>query len=204
MGSKVKMCHIFNIFKMLLLLQITKHGNVTYAYATSRYLLQILLVYNFIGVNWGHMGQILFLRKIQLLVQITWYGLVTKHSLYIKPNLPRTLLKGPVSSGFRLTYFFLAVSFFLLSSSSHNLLLLPHALSDFDQTWSEWPVGDQLQNYQQFDLKGQIGVTGVKKVIFTENATPPTCFIGFWRNLVKSINGWVATKGVNSLTSKVM
>ena len=29
-------------------------------------------------------------------------------------------------------------SFFpLLSSSSHNLLLLPHALSDFDKTWSE-------------------------------------------------------------------
>ena len=33
---KVKMCHIFNIFKMLLLLQIKKHGNVTYAYASSR------------------------------------------------------------------------------------------------------------------------------------------------------------------------
>ena len=35
------------------------------------------------------------------------------------------------------------------------------------------------KSYQQFDLKGHVGVTGVKKVIFTENATPPTCFIGF-------------------------
>ena len=38
-GSKVKMCHIFKIFKMQLHLQIKSHGNVTHAYA-SRYLLQ--------------------------------------------------------------------------------------------------------------------------------------------------------------------
>ena len=94
------MCHIFNIFKMLLLLQIKKHGNVTYAFASSRNLLQILLVKNFIRVNLGHRGQMFFLRKIHLLVQITWYGLVTHtmHSFYITPNLPRTLLKGAVSS----------------------------------------------------------------------------------------------------------
>ena len=124
---------------------------------------------------------------------------------------------------FRLTYFFLAISFFLLSSSffffllltiCFFLLLLPHALSDFDQTWSEWPLGESLQklstvwpqrscrghrgqkghfkekcyssymvhriltklgqnnqqasgykSYQQFDPKGHVGVTGVKKVI---------------------------------------
>ena len=112
--------------------------------------------------------------------------------------------------------FLVAISFFL---SSHNLLLLPHALSDFDQTWSEWPVGDQLQklstvwsqrscrghrgqkghfygkcyssymlywilkklgqkhqwisgykSYQQFDLKGHVEVTGVKKVTNFQNA----------------------------------
>ena len=33
------------------------------------------------------------------------------------------------------------------------------------------------KSYQQFDLKGHVGVTGVKKVIFTENATPPTHYI---------------------------
>ena len=118
--------------------------------------------------------------------------------------------------GFRLTYFFLAISFFL---SSHNLLLLPHASCDFDQTWSEWPVGEWLQklstvwpqrscrghrgqkghfygkcyssymlywilkklgqkhqwisgykSYQQFDLKGHVEVTGVKKVTNFQNA----------------------------------
>ena len=126
---------------------------------------------------------------------------------YMPPNFTRALRKGAVSS---------AISFFL---SSHNLLLLPHALSDFDQTWSEWPVGDQLQklstvwsqrscrghrgqkghfygkcyssymlywilkklgqkhqwisgykSYQQFDLKGHVEVTGVKKVIYFQNA----------------------------------
>ena len=48
-----------------------------------------------------------FLRKIHLLVQITWYGLVTHtmHSFYITPNLPRALLKGAVSS-FKLFFLF--------------------------------------------------------------------------------------------------
>ena len=150
--------------------------------------------------------------------------------------------------GFRLTYFFLR---FL--SFSHNLLLLQHAWSDFDQTWSEWPVGEWLQklstvwpqrscrghrgqkghfkgkcyssymvhriltklgqnnqqasgykSYQQFDLKGHVGVTEVKKAILKENATPPTWFIGFWRNLVRITSRQVATKVINSLTLKVM
>ena len=59
---------------MLLLLQIKKHGNVTYAYASSRYLLQILLVYNFIGVNWGHMGQRFFYEKYHFLYRL--HGMV--------------------------------------------------------------------------------------------------------------------------------
>ena len=41
----------------------------------------------------------------------------------------------------------------------------------------QWVSG--YKYYQQFDLKGHVGVTGVKKVFFMENATPPTCFIGF-------------------------
>ena len=123
---------------------------------------------------------------------------------YMPPNLPRALGKGAVSS------------FFL---SSHNLHLLPHAWSDFDQTWSEWPVGKWLQKlcfvwpqrscrghrgqkchffyrkcyssfmfywifttldqndqwisgykmYQQFDLKGHVEITGVKKVNHVKN-----------------------------------
>ena len=128
----------------------------------------------------------------------------------IPPNLARALPKGTVSSlSFFLSFFFLL---------SHNLLLLPHAWSDFDQTWSEWPVGKWLQklstvwpqrscrghrgqkghfhgkcyssymhhwiftklgqnnqqacgykSYQQFDLKGHVGVTGVKKVNHVKN-----------------------------------
>ena len=105
--------------------------------------------------------------------------------------------------GFRLTYFFLAISFFLLLLLTicfffHMLYQILTKLGQNDQ----WVTN--YKSYQQFDLKGHVGVTGVKKVILTENATPPTCFIGFWRNLVKSINGWVATKVINSLTSKVM
>ena len=52
------------------------------------------------------MGQILFLRKIQLLVQITWYGHETIHSFYINPNLTRALLKGAVSIFFFFFFFF--------------------------------------------------------------------------------------------------
>ena len=75
--------------------------------------------------------------------------------------------------GFRLTYFFLAISFFLLSSSffffllltiCFFLLLLPHALSDFDQTWSEWPLGESLQKlstvWPQRSCRGHRGQKG--------------------------------------------
>ena len=71
-------------------------------------------------------------------------------------------------------YLFLSCGFFpplssvLFLLSYYNLFLLPHALSDFDQTWSEWPVGNSYKGYQQFDLRGHVGVTGVKKVIFTK------------------------------------
>ena len=57
---------------------------------------------------------------------------------------------------------------------------------------------------QQFDLKGYVRVTEVNKVILKENATPPTWFIAFWRNLVRITSRQVATKVINSLTLKVM
>ena len=53
------------------------------------------------------------------------------------------------------------ILFFFLS---HNLLLLPHAWSDFDQTWSEWPVGEWLQKlcfvWPQRSGKGHRGQKG--------------------------------------------
>ena len=89
----------------------------------------------------------------------------------IPPNLPRALAKGAVSS-----------SSFFLSSSSHNLLLLPHALLDFDQTWSEWPVGEWLQKlstvWPQRSCRGHRGQKGN----FTENATPRTHYIALARD----------------------
>ena len=151
---------------------------------------------------------------------------------YMPPNLPRALRKGAVSS------------FFLLSS--HNLLLLPHASCDFDQTWSEWPVGEWLQklstvwpqrscrghrgqkghfygkcyssymlnwiltkfgqkhqwvsgykSYQQFDLKGHVEVTGVKKVIYFSKCSDWAEILIQWslwhskhpKNILKFIRG---------------
>ena len=71
--------------------------------------------------------------------------------------------------------FFLSFFFFLLTICFffHMLHAILTKLGQNDQ----WVSG--YKSYQQFDLKGHVGVTGVKKVIFTENATPPTCLIGF-------------------------
>ena len=105
--------------------------------------------------------------------------------------------------GFRLTYFFLAISFFLLLLLTicfffHMLYPISTKLGQNDHWVSRY------KSYQQFDLKGHVGVTEVKKVILKENATPPTWFIGFWRNLVRITSRQVPTKVINSLTLKVM
>ena len=77
---------------------------------------------------------------------------------HIPPNLARALRKGHSISS--CDFFLLLLSFFL----SHNLLLLPHAWSDFDQTWSEWPVGEWLQKLcfflPQRSCKGHRGQKG--------------------------------------------
>ena len=46
---------------------------------------------------------------------------------------------------FLVTFLEFLLSFSNLLSSSNNLLLLPHALSDFDQTWSQASMGTWLQ-----------------------------------------------------------
>ena len=66
----------------------------------------------------------------------------------------------------------------------------------------QWVSG--YKGYQQFDLKGHVGVTGVKKVKKLKNASPPTDYVAWSYNLVKIISGSVATKVINSLTLKVM
>ena len=53
----------------------------------------------------------------------------------------------------------------------------------------QWVSG--YKSYQQFDLKGHVGVTGVKKVIFTENATPRTHLHSRGTKLMVINNQWV-------------
>ena len=120
-------------------------------------------------------------RRILFLTRFFFLLLLSSSSSSVRRFTPNLFL----SCDFFLSFFLLL----LLLLLSHNLLLLPHAWSDFDQTWSEWPVGEWLQKlcfvWPQRSCRGHRG----QKVIFTENASPPTCFIGFWRNLVRSISG---------------
>ena len=155
------------------------------------------------GVTWVKRT---FSAKMLLLLQNTWCYLYVTQCIYVAhkyaltwDSLLHSMGQGQITSsgrvrhlwwqmclvlklgGFRLTYFFLAISFFLL------LLLLLLTICFFFhmlyQILTKLGQNDQwvtnYKSYQQFDLKGHVGVTGVKKVIFTENATPPTCFIGF-------------------------
>ena len=65
--------------------------------------------------------------------------------------------------------------FFFFFWQHFKVLYLRHDLTDFDQTWSQVPVDHgPFMSHDQIRVKGHVGVTGVKKVIFTKNATPPT------------------------------
>ena len=109
-----------------------------------------------------------------------------------------------LSSASRLTYFFLVVSssssspFLLLS---HNLfLLLPHAWLDFDQTWSEWTSGwvaTKVINIIINILKGHVGVTGVKKVIFTKNVSTHLNYVARSRDSFIFISFLLSTQVIN-------
>ena len=74
-------------------------------------------------------------------------------TFYIPPNLPRALGKGAVSSGTFVLAPFLTICFFF-----YKLYRISTKLGQNHQ----WVKG--YKSYQQFDLKGQIGVTGVKYV----------------------------------------
>ena len=71
-----------------------------------------------------------------------------------KPNLPRALEKGTASSGIFVLARFLTICFFF-----HMLDRILTKLGQNDQ----WVGG--YKSYQQFDLKGHVGVTGVKNVL---------------------------------------
>ena len=90
-------------------------------------------------------------------------------TFYIPPNLPRALGKGAVSSGTFVLAPFLTICFFFYKL---------HRISTKLGQNHQWVKG--YKSYQQFDLKGQMGSQGSKmskNLAFTENATPPTCYI---------------------------
>ena len=74
-------------------------------------------------------------------------------TFYIPPNLPRALGKGAVSSGTFVLAPFLTICFFFYKL---------HRISTKLGQNHQWVKG--YKSYQQFDLKGQVGVTGVKNV----------------------------------------
>ena len=72
---------------------------------------------------------------------------------YMPPNLPRALRKGAVSSGTFVLAPFLTICFFFDTL---------HWISTKLGQNHQWVKG--YKSYQQFDLKGQVGVTGVTNV----------------------------------------
>ena len=70
----------------------------------------------------------------------------------IPPNLARALPKGTVSSGTFVLAPFLTICFFFYKLHRISIKL----------GQNQWVKG--YKSYQQFDLKGQIGVTGIKNV----------------------------------------
>ena len=72
---------------------------------------------------------------------------------YMPPNLPRALRKGAVSSGTFVLAPFLTICFFFYKL---------HRISTKLGQNHQWVKG--YKSYQQFDLKVQVGVTGVKNV----------------------------------------
>ena len=74
-------------------------------------------------------------------------------TFYIPPNLPRGLGKGAVSSGTFVLAPFLTICFFFYKL---------HRISTKLGQNHQWVKG--YKSYQQIDLKGQVGVTGVTNV----------------------------------------
>ena len=72
---------------------------------------------------------------------------------YMPPNLPRALRKGAVSSGTFVLAPFLTICFFFYKL---------HRISTKLGQNHQWVKG--YKSYQQIDLKGQVGVTGVTNV----------------------------------------
>ena len=77
-------------------------------------------------------------------------------------------------------FFLLLILLLLLLLSTLQSLIFPTWLNRF---WPDlvtsigWP--SPFMSHDQIRVKGHVGVTGVKKVIFTKNATPPTNYVAW-------------------------
>ena len=140
--------------------------------------------YNFFmrsNVNLGSFGVTgvtrTFSAKMLFLLQNTWCYLYVTQCIYVAhkyaltwDSLLHSMGQGQITSSGRvrhlwwqmclvlLSFFFLTICFF-----SHMLDWISTKLSHNDQ----WVSG--YKSYQQFDLKGHVGVTGVKKVNHVKN-----------------------------------
>ena len=93
-------------------------------------------------------------------------------------------------------YFICTISFcfFFLLSTSFIDLYLRQNLTDFDQTWSQVSVDHPI--YVTWPDWGQRSRRGhrVQKVIFTKNATPPTDYVAWSRDLCMWLSLTPSTK----------
>ena len=80
----------------------------------------------------------------------------------------------------------------VLSSFWQHVFFTYFPTSDFDQTWSQWPVPWPLLRHGQW--WGHDGVTGVKKVIFTKKASSPSEYLVSMRDLCICISLTPSTK----------
>ena len=136
------------------------------------------------GVIWGHLGQKVIFSKnatsateymvLSALCNIVYpcYHVTHKYALTWDSQL-HSLVQGQlgITSADRVRRLWRQhVSSFFFCQHFKDLYLW-HALTDFDQTWYQVPLPPPKHDP---GVKGHVGVTGVKKVIFTKNATSPT------------------------------
>ena len=138
------------------------------------------------GVIWGHMDQRSFSPKM-LLLQITWHGYVTHAYIYIslRPSIP--FMESRSTGVTSASKYHATVSRSVSRSSSSVNTSLTY-ISDMS-----WPILTRLghkyrltipfMSYVQIGVKCHVGVTGVKKVIFTKNATSSTDYVAWSHDL---------------------
>ena len=129
--------------------------------------------------TWGHLGshgsKVIFTKNATSTDYMAWlcnsciyiHKLETLYSIHgVKVNLG-----GTSASKYHAT---VSRSVSRSSSSGQHFidLYLRHELTDFDQTWSQVPVDHPIYVIcPRLGVKCHVGVTGVKKGIFTKNAT---------------------------------